>query len=676
MISASLGILLAEGELVELARLITGRPSVDHAAFDTLRERLRDLSACGDFGLGACATPALAAVTAARESGRLSPASLMAIERLLANAADGPALAFDAPPFRILYWIEGAAAVVDDTTVAFVNNPGSRDPIGQVGGGTRPTYVERVLFWARRALAVYSNPPFSLPADPKRESEPIEVTLHPGSPQAGSSTQVWLPHRANDDLIGSFTCHEMFHVMQFRYPVVHRRWRGEALTEGTWGGALHEGGAVFAEDFLADRVNRYLHEAGATRCNQNGLLALPDQSLDSSRYKASLFWRYLAEQSSPAGASPPDPRSYRVILEACVAGDDATDDVARAVRDVFGPRPLLGMRYIAGNAGDVIVSESLLGNFAAACYLKDRLRDESDGRFTLRENDAGILWSSIYAAEAPITTVPGVALAGRATIAAGHPPAKLVATLLPLGERYFEIEVAPGVENLEVAVISTAGRESFLSQIVQLTDAGDLLDIHRSDRAHFVKYLPVRRAGGVLRTIGVILTGLRATHEVKVLVRAGSPRANVSITGWNCAPGTEYEEEPRAPWLWHSADLWAESSTVTGQRTLARGRPASLYVRLRNRGTAAAQDVDVFLDVQSARDPAMLSADRWRPLPGAAVPALRGLALAPWETSMWPVSLNVPDGDASDALCVRAVVSGGGLPGRHQRAMSMFEVAR
>jgi hypothetical protein len=242
---------------------------------------------------------ALDAVIALKGWSREVALSCDAILRMDASAS--ATATFNCPNFSIRY---NTTQVDPDTSAATVYDPGSNPPvkIGSLPAGGPPTYIKRVCFWLERALAAYTGQQFNMRNPASGGRIPVVINTAMGGAAQATTRTLLLNNALNNDLLCSVAVHELFHMVQFMY--------GGA---GRWRKSVREGGAVFAEDTVADLMNRYLDEAG-TNFTGAGVMSDPNLSLEVGSatgsppgYKSSLFWRYISEQQS--GDLPPDHRT-------------------------------------------------------------------------------------------------------------------------------------------------------------------------------------------------------------------------------------------------------------------------------------------------------------------------------------------------------------------------------
>jgi hypothetical protein len=603
---------------------------------------------------GLCGSPALREIQALARLKGWPQATLL---RLLSiGDPTAPWLVHETPHFRINYQTEGSSPVPPDTGAADVIDPGSDPPsvVGHLPSTGIPTYVTRVAFWAEGAFDVYRHEPFAL-RDPTRCGGKIDLLLGPfclGTTAAARcpGQQIFVDASANPGLLCALVAHEVFHAFQYDYAVLGDRWFA----------ALVEGGAVFAEDYVAGRINRYIHEAGPARFNGAGALAVPGLPLATKAcaYKSSLLWRYLAEQHG-------SPAAYRRVWEAYVAGASVED----AVRAVFG-RPLLAFEYVGGGpGGDLVSGETLFGNYALACFLKD-VPGVLDGRFTFQERADAVHFADFIANEppqammAPVHTVP-------LAVGPGTTPVALALTLPAFSHAYYAIRLAGGVGAVDVELAAAAPAPRHIFQMVALDTAGRVQDIHRSDARVYARRVDVRSLSRLL----VIVTGGDDAGDYTLSVAPATPAPAVRITRWNCAEGTGYETDPAAqPWTMASPDLWVEAPHPWMITDAAENRVA---VRLRNVSGVDAAGVAVDLSWQPGG--ATLDVNAWQPMLDEAGRALRldGIAVPAGQarrvTASWLVAL--PAGVT--AVCLRAAVTAPGDPNTDdKRALSMLTVSR
>jgi hypothetical protein len=137
------------------------------------------------------------------------------------------------------------------------------------------------------------------------------------------------------------------------------------------------------------------------------------------------------------------------------------------------------------------------------------------------------------------------------------------------------------------------------------------------------------------------------------------------ITRWNTKVGTEYEVDPRGwAWAWVSPDIMVDTDNdLLEDGSVFFGQNNKLKVRLRNRGNAAASNIQVDLWYQKATP--FLTTAGWIPVQNAAgvTQQLSGLSLAVgadgWFAADWAP---VDDGTHHSHWCVKARVTVAGDP--------------
>ena len=491
------------------------------------------------------------------------------------------------PNFVISYQTEGEAAVEHDLSDFNVMEPGFKPPrvMATLPGGTVPAYVRLVAFWLERSLQFYTSAPFSMrnPAANGRLSAVIN-----SAPFGGANTDAFYINNALPaDLVCAVAVHELFHMVQFSYDA-----------PGPWADGMSEGGATFAEDTVADLMNRYLDEAGAN-FNGIGLLANPNQSLFAyqARYKSSLFWRYLAEQRSRLVEEPTiGVDTYRRVIEECSANGYTTDSVKRAIRALPFDSEFCTFGYDAGMIDTPASTETTFGNFALACYVKD-LAAMPDARFRFRENAENIHIDEVVRLVLP--DAPTSETLVRVTREAGRvspdgPKVVFQSSVAPLANRFFEIEVASDVATVDLD-FSAGTAFSGLLQLVVIDENGKVRDLVRTDKRAYRRRLANLVGGQRMVTLAVIVSGGDDGGSFQFSVQSAAAVADVMITRWNSEAGKEYHVDPHGfSWTWVSPDLWFEP---------AAGGDFAVKVRLRNKGGKRADNVGCVVEYRPGRPP-------------------------------------------------------------------------
>jgi peptidoglycan hydrolase-like protein with peptidoglycan-binding domain len=575
------------------------------------------------------------------------------------------------PNFSITYQTEGPAAPNPSTAAEQVFEPGAvpPQPIGTLLQDEHPTYVRRVGFWLERALAIYIQPPFSMrnPAAGGR----IPVVINSAPFGGANPTTFYINNQLPPDIICAVAVHELFHMVQFKY-----------AGNGPWKYSMMEGGAVVAEDAVADRMNRYLDEAGVN-FNGVGVLANPALSLINAGYKASLFWRYVAEQQSPDIADPIiGAETYRALIEQCALGSWSTDDIRAAIRKLPYYADFYEFAFLDPARLDRTSSETIFGNYALACYLKELGANVPDRRFDFMEDEEDIRIDDILKPMIPSiqlqATLAPVKLAGTGTVKPVA-AAAFVGQVNSFAHCFYEVAVEPAVTNVDVRFKGSAGLTSAIFQVALIDQDNRVRDIIRTDARDFAKRLTNLIADKRLRRIGLVVSGANSSGSFSLSVSPAPPAPDVMITRWHSAQKTEYEIDSRNwAWTWVSPDVWVDNDgNGVADSLVFFNYNNKLHIRLHNKGNAAAQGIQVQLWYQNAA--AGLSPGGWIPVRNKAgvVQVLTGLTLPPGTSKDWVVRWSPTPAAGSTHFCIRVVVTAPGDPNTdNKRALSNFGVVR
>jgi hypothetical protein len=579
------------------------------------------------------------------------------------------------PNFRFTYNLDGPDAVPASTAAEEVIEPGGTAVLALLLDGDPPTYIKRLCFWLERALAAYISPPFSMLNPAAAGKIPVRVQRY-DKLGTGSSFGMIIESRLTPDLMCAVAVHELFHVVQDQYPFA-----------GTsdWYWSFTEGGAVFAEDSAADRMNRYLDEAGTN--GGPGVLASPQSSLAdyTFRYKASLFFRYIAEQHSPRITPGDEPaigvETYRALLERATAGSYTNTDLRDGLRDLPWYQDFYEFAYLDAARQDRTASETTLGNFYLACYLKDLGTDVPDRRFDFMEDEDNIFFDEAYNAgaaalgldpEAADTTLTSV---DRTLHTLGAAPITIANSLAPMSARFHEIAIDPAVTSVRVDFTADTAFTSLILHLVLIDEDDQIRDIVRTDKASFTKQVANLRDGKRLSKAVLVPVGASVGGSYTLSVISAGSACDVMVTRWHSLPGTEYEIDSRNwAWTWVSPDIWVDNG--------GDGAPDpevyfdfdnQLFIRLRNKGNAAAAGIGVQFWYQDASGG--LTDAGWTPvLDQAGSPqSLGGLTLDVGEVNSWSVAWSPTAVGSSKHYCIRAVVSVPGDPNvDNKRVLSNF----
>jgi hypothetical protein len=573
----------------------------------------------------------------------------------------------DCPNFSISYQDSGTAAVPSSTAAEDVIDPGSNPPvvIGTLPAGGVPTYIKRICFWLERALAAYVNAPFSMKNPAASGKIPVVVNSAPYGSASATGT-FYLNNNLADDLMCAVAVHELFHMVQYEYG-----------GSGTWRQSVFEGGAVFAEDSAADLMNRYLDET-RTNFNGTGVLANPNISLDTASYKASLFWKYVAEQHSSDITEPfVGVETYRKIIETLSAGSYSTSDLRSAIRDLPWYQDFYEFHYLDAAKLDRTNSETTFGNYVLACYLKDLGINKPDRRFDFMEDEENIHIDNVIGGTTDITSMPSVTVTNSVSLTASGVSSSqtFIGNVNNLANRYYVVNVDTAVTNIEIVFSAGSGFNSHLFQIVQIDEDGNVRDIHRTDSSSYTKRIANAQGGKKLDRLLIVVSGCENSGSYNIDVDAVSPAPDVMITRWHSLMKKEYEIDSRNwAWTWVSPDIWVDNDgNGVADSEVYFNYNNKLNVRLHNKGNANASNIQVQLFYQSAAGG--LSDAAWLPVRNKAgsIQTLTGLTLNSGTSNNWSVDWSpVPDG-SSHHFCVRAIVTVPGDPNTdNKRVLSNF----
>lgn len=570
---------------------------------------------------------------------------------------------YNCPNFSVTY---DTTQVDPDNGAATVFDPGSNPPVALPGGalpaGGPPTYIKRICFWLERALAAYTSPPFSMLNPAAGGRIPVVVNTAPFG-AASSSGTFFLNNALNPDLLCAVAVHELFHMVQFQYG-----------GSGTWRQSVFEGGAVFAEDTAADLMNRYLDEAG-TNFNGIGVMSNPNLSLDTASYKCSLFWRYLAEQKSADITEPfVGVETYRRVLELCSAGAYSDNDVKQAIRELPWYQDFYEFWYLDPARLDKTNSETILGNYALACRLKDLGINVPDRRFEFIEDEENIFIDQVIPNAPQQATLASVTLSGSATVTPTI-SATWSGSVNKFAHRYYEVSVDPAVTNIQINFSAGAGLTRRIFQIALVDNNGNVRDIHRTDVATYAKRVTNDLAGVKLAKVVLVVTGADSAGTFTLSAAPAVAASDVMVTRWHSAVKTEYEIDSFGwAWTWVSPDIWVDNDNDgIADGEVFFNTDNKLHIRLHNKGNVQASGIGVQFWYQDASPG--LSDAAWLPVKdtNGVTQSLMGLTLAAGASNDWVVSWSPVPSGMSRHFCIRAVVSAPGDPNSdNKRVLSNF----
>jgi len=641
------------------------------ALVESLRPRPDGALGSGDF----CLTPHLRFLDEVARFKGWDGDVLAAVKRSLTGSG-APAAApqvHSCPPFEIRYRLDkNDAAAVDPTdSVSDIVLPGTTLVVGATTANGTPDYVERICFWLHHALAAYTGPPASLRVP--LGGNPIEVEVTPFETSA-TRGKICIKHDLSNDVLAWWLTHELMHLVQEEY---------EHGGLGEWHPG-REGGAVLAEDFVVDAINRYIAEAGVFR-KIPGTLAAPATCICTLDYRQALFLKYLAEQHGDRVSATMDPAAglltYRDLLESFDQLGYQTAAVEQAVSRTSWYQSLFRFDYLDAARLDLASSETLLGNLWLACYLKDLGTRDPEPRFDFIENDERSLSPGLFGEPDVVNRLCGVTLTSTTalprggTVVLSSGPGSVVP---PFGARFYRVNPAPEVENVLLSFHAANGFGAPLVQVVMVeqTAAGPAVrDILRSDRASWVRAIANGRTGTPLDHLLLVVAGTESGGAFTLAVQDVASTPDVTVTTWNRRVGTHYEVDPfNWAWTWVSPDLWVDNDGDGGPDTgVVAGRDNRLWVRLHNQGNRDAAGIQVEFSFQAAAGRPIDSA--WLPVrdTAGAVQVLTGLRLAAQREDAWPVDWDPGLAQAGQHFNVRAVVTVPGDPNTdNKRAITGF----
>jgi hypothetical protein len=580
------------------------------------------------------------------------------------------------PPFLITYTLDGESGVDLKAAVSEVLHPGTSDVAGHTSG-TKPDYIERICFWLHFALSLFTGPPANL--RPLPSGAQIDVFVFNSGAGVSGTGAIHITNDFEDDRLAWTVVHELAHLIQMRY---------ETSGRGAWH-RNGEGCASLAEEFVMDRVNRYLAEAGDATA-EAGILGNPTRSIIERDHRQALFLKYFMEQhisrSAGAGEATASLETFRVLLESFDRGGYTTAALEQAVRTLPWYQSLFRFEYLDIHGPDALASETLLGNFWLACYLKDLKDAPPDPRFDFLEKDESSLLPQVVPRLAPLvrqgthTLLPD----GTITLAAGD------ATVPPFGAQFFRVDLDPGVDTVRVRFSADRDLKRPLVQIVEMVAVPGaswrVRDILRSDHVEWIRTIasrPVTVEGQpprlALDHLLIVVAGTEdSVGHFSLTVQSIPPTPDVMVTRWNCGAGTHYEVDPfNHAWTWTSPDVWVDNDRDdVPDDGVVPGRDNRLCVRLRNHGNQAAVGIQVEFWYQAAGG--TLSELAWRRVKDAAGvdQVLTGQKLPAQSASVFSVNWAPTPLLETGAYSLRVVVTVPGDPNTDdKRCLSNLAVA-
>lgn len=587
---------------------------------------------------------------------------------------------YSCPPFSINYETTGSTAVDPTDTASNITLPGAATVLGSTAANGVPDYIERICFWLQRAYQAFTDPPFGLSSPTGTIT--VDVIDDPGYGHGGLN-HITIHYNLPNDLLAWVLVHELMHVFQAEYVA-----NG---TGGGWNPGMTEGGAVLAEDTVLDLINRYAGEADTFF--GEGTLLHPEYSLQGLSYKLSLFLKYLTEQQSAEVQPPDEPRvgvdAYRRLLETFDAQSYTTAAFEQAVADLPWYQSFFKFGYLDAAKLDETSSETLLGNFWLACYVKDLGVGIPDRRFDFMEDEDVSLADDIFpgGSPVPIGTLRSVAFQGDVALPNGGAvtlSSGSGGTVSPFAARFYKVSPAMGVNTLRVNFSAGAGFTRPLVQIVLVEPGNTVRDILRSDRTVWARTIANNRSGTRLDHLVIIVAGTDTGGPFTLSVQDVPQAPDVMVTRWHHPAGTGFEIDSfNWAWTWVSPDIFVDTNLDgVADDQVVFDQNNKLFVRLRNQGNAPASNIQVefwYQDASGGLDPSA-----WQPVRNQTgdIQVLTGLSLPPQSTSpippapaanQWSVDWAPAPSGGSHHFCVRAVVTVPGDPNTdNKRCVSNF----
>jgi len=339
------------------------------------------------------------------------------------------------------------------------------------------------------------------------------------------------------------------------------------------------------------------------------------------------------------------------------AGTASSEDLEHEIRSLFPGR---GFACFVEDT-----RETLLGNYALACCLKD-VTAIRDRRFYLRDNDKLVFFAKLM--REPPTRPSPVFISGVGSVGPDGELLSFAASVPQFGHRYYELSIDPGVAAVDIAFTASVTLGPPLVQIVRLDDTGHLVDIHRSRARVYRKRVhnsPRSRIGRLV----LVVTSTGLFGDFQISAQAASPSADAMITRRNCRLATEYEADPEEiPWTSVSPDLWVEEDSGERRGFVMAGEDNRLTIRVHNRGFGAAAGLCVDLEIQQ-------SGNGWAPLQDSLgrTQVVRNAHLPGEAVGDWNL-LACPSADATGKVAIRATLFVPGDPNTDNKvAVSDFE---
>ena len=598
------------------------------------------------------------------------------LDRMILTATEGTDAFHDCDPFKIHY---STAAVFPADAGGNIDTPGGGQTLAAVALSATPAYIQRLCFWLKWSLDHYTSPPLSL-KDPADFGE-IEVFVTDATSGYDPESDTFkISDGLPADKLAMVAAHELMHVVQARCYNNH-------TVPNTWKKPLRESGAVLIEDALFDKVNRYIWQA-----NHGGALSSSWQGATTGKgYKACLLLKYLAEQQSASVELANEPKigveTYRALLEECAANGYSTKSLRSAITGLPWYQTFHRFKYLdpeddGGGELDETSSETLLGNFWLALYLKDFPIANQDQRFSFKEaGDKSIFDTDKGTLEQPALgeKLDELRLWGdEDTVSPGDPALfpNVGAgnnTFNPFSALHYKVNVDAEIDTLRLDFKWDESRS--LVQAVLIEEDKVVRDILRSDKKEWSRTIANERNGKKLNHILVVVAGGDGKAVFDLALAETDPAPDVMVTKWHHVAGTHYEINSKDwAWTWVSPDIWVDNNNDNQADDVVNlSVDNKLKIRLRNQGHADAEDVEVEFWYQDAAGG--LSDDAWQPVKdqNGAVQKVTGLAIAAGTEATASVNWAPAQSGTSTHFCIRAAVTSPGDPNTdNKRCLSNF----
>ncbi|BBO72362.1 hypothetical protein DSCA_62920 [Desulfosarcina alkanivorans] len=584
----------------------------------------------------------------------------------------------DCPNFSITYQTSGTDQPPSADVGGNITMPGTGDIVGTTTGGNGvPDYIEKVCFWLENALATYTDPPFNLRNPASGGKIPVTITGAGMNGTASRATMsMTITRECNDDLLAAISTHELMHLIQYQYE--------GAGTAGDWHYGILEGGAVLGEDVVFDTHNRYIVQASTS-----GSLANPQSSLTGAGggYYLALFMKYITEQQSSQVGPADEPtigvEAYRALLERF----DTDGYITSAMENEIGRLPwyhgFYKFSYLDAAKLDETSSETILGNFWAACYLKEFgtppiINGRTERRFDFMEDEEDTTWDTLFLGADTVSTLGTVSLTvdttlnndSSVTLSSGAG-----GSVQAFAARYYKVDIDSAVDTLRVDFSADAGFTRPLVQIILVESGNEVRDIIRSDRTTWSRTIANSRDGNDLDHIAIIVAGTDVGGSFSLSVQEVSPAPDVVVTRWHHVAGTAYEIDSFGwAWTWVSPDIWVDNDgNGAADSEVFFDYNNQLFIRLHNQGHVDAGGIEVNFWYQDAS--AGLHDAAWMQVrdTSGTVQSISGVSLAAGASDQWSVNWSPEPSGGSNHFCIRPVVSVPGDPNTdNKRCLSNF----